>query len=575
MSSVSRPATLARSGGRLIRRVVVDPIRDEGPAPGGWPAALRPAWILLVPPTVLAMALVLLAGPLRSNAHLTGSSEGVWLPTSMIAPMLVLVVACLAALAAAVLHLHWAASTLGMLLLLPALLGPFAQGGLPTIATVLGAWVALLVFLIVRRRRAPVWWEFVVCVGILAVAVCVPAWLNQRSTGALLDTRAIGLESALVAIAWLTIPAVFVGGYGLAAFTVRLGRWGSHTVAGRSVRGLLALVAVAGVWVVVQTVVLVRRGDEPWRGMSIAVSAGLLVVTIAIAAGLVLVSRRRNSLGDLLHPDRLGQELEPVIWPVAFATAGIFLVLGVVSVAEILITGSRGEARVVSPAVFVQVAQGVLAVVVTIWAVRRARAGKVLMLFPAAALLANQVIRVVTRLGDIGATWWSPATVVAASVLGLVLWLVRGNLLDRNRLLAVLTLLLLAALWPWRFIIAEPFVLFATVSAAVTVLFGLVWALLTDVRWVQGDSRSFPRGARVLLWWGYGLLSLTVLAWLSLTAGQSRALNLENFAGAGDDVLGTMLVVGVAVACLTALWRRPRNGHDLGSIMTQATQSIR
>lgn len=569
MSSVSRPTAVARSG-RLIRRVVVDPIRDEGPAPHGWPSALRPAWILLLPPTVLAMAIVLFAGPLRSNAHLTGSSDGVWLPTPMIAPMLLLVVACLATLAAAVLHIHWAASTLGMLLLLPALLGPFAQGGgLPTTATALVAWLALLVFLIARRRRAPVWWEFVVCVGIIAVGVCIPVWLNQRATGALLDTRAIGLESALVAIAWLTIPAIFVGGYGLAAFTVRLGRWGAHSTAGRSASVLLGLVAVTAVWVVVQTVILMRRGDEPWRPMSMVVSAGLLAITIVIAVVLFRVARRRNSLGDLLHPDRLGQELEPVIWPVAFATAGIFLVLGVVSVAEVLMTGSRGESSVITPAVFVQAAQGTLAVVVAIWAVRRARVGKHLMLFPAAVLLANQVIRVVTRFGDIGATWWSPAALVVAAALGVMLWLTRGNHRDRNRLLALATLLLLAAMWPWRFIIAEPFVLFATVSAAVTVLFGLVWALLTDVRWVQGDSRAFPRGARVLLWWGYGLLSLTVLAWLSLTAGQSSALNLENFAGAGDDQLGTMLVLGVAVACLAALWRRPRNGHDLGSIMTQ------
>ena len=80
------------------------------------------------------------------------------------------------------------------------------------------------------------------------------------------------------------------------------------------------------------------------------------------------------------------------------------------------------------------------------------------------------------------------------------------------------------ALTSW--LIATQFGIFATwtaragISDTVVVVFGVVFALFTGSAFARGDSPSFPRASRPLIWVGYLLISVTLLNWLEIARTQ-------------------------------------------------------
>src|SRR5207244_1421598 len=57
---------------------------------------------------------------------------------------------------------------------------------------------------------------------------------------------------------------------------------------------------------------------------------------------------------------------------------------------------------------------------------------------------------------------------------------------------------------------------FLGVTSAAVVVFGIVYTLLADSAVASGTGRWFPRDSRLLLYLGYLVLSVTLLAWLSI-----------------------------------------------------------
>lgn len=99
---------------------------------------------------------------------------------------------------------------------------------------------------LVRRRRAFAWWEFVVVALALGTAVFVPVLTSQtlRSLGA--DTRATGLAGAMQTMASLGVPAPLVAGAALAQIAVSAS-FAAVTSSARELRPVPRRVLVAAV----------------------------------------------------------------------------------------------------------------------------------------------------------------------------------------------------------------------------------------------------------------------------------------------------------------------------------------
>ncbi|MDQ7991847.1 MAG: hypothetical protein AAGC63_02630, partial [Propionicimonas sp.] len=149
---------------------------------------------------------------------------------------------------------------------------------------------------------------------------------------------------------------------------------------------------------------------------------------------------------------------------------------------------------------------------------------------------------------------------VAALGAGLVLAVRRR--LTRRRAAAVLTVLLLAVLYPHRGVLGDPASAVLVFSAPMVILFGLTWRILTDAEFTRSGSRRFPQSTRVLLFLANSLFACTSVAFLALARGTGTDLDTSNWATLGSDQLGDALFL---VALLAGAWLALRGPVPSGS----------
>lgn len=102
-------------------------------------------------------------------------------------------------------------------------------------------------------------------------------------------------------------------------------------------------------------------------------------------------------------------------------------------------------------------------------------------------------------------------------------------------------------------------------SGVALVLFGLLWDFFTGLTWANGESRRFPRPVRVLLALTYTLLTVTILAYVSLVRSGNDFATLDDYAELGDLVLGTALLAAAFTTVLRTTGRSRDSVNDPAS----------
>jgi hypothetical protein len=203
-----------------------------------------------------------------------------------------------------------------------------------------------------------------------------------------------------------------------------------------------------------------------------------------------------------------------------------------------------------------------LAVVLGIVLARRGQAGLALFLAVFGVTAAHKELTVPSAplgllapyggLGGLVDFWW----VLGFALFG-VAWLVRGRLTD-DRVAGLLLLLLITSLLGQTDFISNRFSPFFGSGGVWFIAFGLAWDALTIGAWANVSTPALPRVSRILLYLGYGLLTVTVVNWAvsvhDLTAinrltGEAALDGLERY---GRPMLYAIFALTLAASTPTA-----------------------
>ena len=363
----------------------------------------------------------------------------------------------------------------------------------------------------------------------LAAFFVTPWWIHL----ALVEDGFGGITQQAMAVSMqeinaLIMPLLYVAAVLVVDFSLNVASGVARTVHATSQRyvpWLLAGLVLVKLWFVL--------GDELGEWATYAADqTGALVRTLvscaALAVAVWLVGRRPPT-------DQVDRAKEVLLYG---ASVGLVLALLV----GMLVTGAgllvlvvdRGNhelpgiirdypAQTVTD--WLQPASAVLAVVVGLWLLRRGRDSALRyelgsgMVVVGAWVLPSLLINI--KGWDIGFSAELLDVVVTLAV-GAVL-LVRWRRLEPALAvsLAALTIFLWLAVTKgdWIALVGQLFGL----SAVIVVVVGVVFSVLGDAGFTANDGRAVPRGARVLLFVGYLVLSVTILHWVETTHSLSQA----------------------------------------------------
>jgi hypothetical protein len=160
--------------------------------------------------------------------------------------------------------------------------------------------------------------------------------------------------------------------------------------------------------------------------------------------------------------------------------------------------------------------------------------------------------------------WTSEAVSVLVGIgtVALAILLAVQRRLGPAQLAALCVALLLAEAAAWREVLANPLSALLGASAVAFILLGFVWGFVAGAEPTRSGSAAYPVPARVLLFLANNVFGVTALAFAALARDLDVVIDLDQFAGAGDLLLGTALIVVVVIA----LWAEvlPRRRSLLG-----------
>ena len=136
--------------------------------------------------------------------------------------------------------------------------------------------------------------------------------------------------------------------------------------------------------------------------------------------------------------------------------------------------------------------------------------------------------------------------------------LARGRF-DRTRAVGLMTVLLLAALYPQREVLADPISAALQLAPVALLIFGISWRVLTEAQVTQGESARYPQSTRILLFLANIMLATTGIAWVTLTRAAGTTADVSDWAFVGDSFLGEPLFYAGLVSGVW-LMVRPTNG---------------
>jgi len=572
-ASPARPrralAIARRTIAEFVGHVIVDPVREGRLRDVGWPFGLRPIVVVALVGYLVAAVLVLFSGPLRELVPLAAQSGTVTLTLPRALVWIVLALTALSATLAASGALHarpwfrWLMTAFVVIVMLFTSVPDQEAVPVARILTVF-ACVGLVVFVALRGGRGFRWWEFVVLAaliwGPLTVTAAVLTAVNRMAG---YDFVPLLLSLMLSSLGQLAIPAGLAAGAAVASFTVSSALWAAKVVrdviGARAVYVALALVAV---WRTVDVALGAGRLFDP-DATSGLVGAALLLGLIAVSwVALARIRRGRGVPSAQGMADRVDGL---ALLVAAFTTTSLPATPLIVLAQVVLGYGAPAEAASVlllvgdalTGTTIVFVVRGVGALVLLALAVVQARRGRRTMPELMAALGVAGVLIAVTALVGVPLTWEPDALAAIGAVLALVVLVVAlvRRRLTGARATSVLIALLMSALFAYREIVTDPIAFLLGFAGGAVVLFGFVWAFLTENGVANGDSRAYPRSARVQLALANGVFAITVFAFLALARDPRATVSLGDLAEFGAQAYGDPLV---AAGLLLALWAAVR-----------------
>ena len=541
----------------------VEPVRDGRPRPSTWPRGLPAIGAAaLIIYFLLALA-ALFAVPLRQSFTLVLSQTTmISLPEPSIWLLQCGVILSFALIHTAALHTSWwlriVLFLLGSSALYYSTAHAFAHRAWIVVGVVLVLYVGLIVFTIIRARRTFAWWEFVVVTTIVSIIMLGPAVMTRGD----IAQHLITIEGTFSSLAVLTFPALLVAGAAPAQIVVTA----SVAVAKRPViRPLLWALALLGVgWLSVSTVFDLLAGSDDLNLNAVLASAIMVIIIIVAIAALLARGGKRTPDEPSTFPDAWTSWL----YPLAFVIVSVLIILiPVTLVLEML--RSFGPASLVgavdtiynfmmtgNTGVYWRAGMGVVLLVIA-WRINtRGRTTEAILLTVLSTATILQALSVIPTLGFLHERNTQVTALIAAGaalIIGGVLLARRA--LDRERATWIVTVILLACLYPFRDFLDDPAGAALFFSASLLLLFGLTWRILSGSDFLQGDSRLFPQSTRVLVFIANSLFAVTSIAFVALARATATSADSSEWGNLGDWVFGEPLFIA---ALVTALWLAAR-----------------
>ncbi|WP_210481767.1 hypothetical protein [Naasia sp. SYSU D00948] len=579
MSRMSLPARARAGAGRFTSRLLIGPIRAGRLRDTGWPIGLRTIVLSSTVAFGLAVLLVVASPLLRAvlPLSLSNGAAALSLPRVLLPLFFALVVLSAALLQTAAMHMRWVAAApitaLSCLLLL--YLGGMDQGEAldftlvtPGKVVSLVASIGLVVLLVVRRRRPFSWVEFAIVLALIGGTTVVSLWRAAAQTLPFgIDFGPPTASILMGALGSLAAPAALAAGVAVAEFAIAAAFAIVATVRERSPaaaasptgRGRPVLrwaFGILAVWLTVETALRYATGSPAAAPPEELVGTGILLGLLVAGVALLWLARRR---GRPVTPEETLGGVGGIVLPVAAAVTALLIPVTVVLLAaQVFMTWGGGA----TPAALASAAVTVLSSTAVTLAIRTLVAAGLVVLaivlahrgrrgVPELLLAFGLVIGAssVPALLGLEGTWSSEAASVllaAGSILLGIVLAVRRRL-GSAELAALSVALLLAEAAAWREVLANPLSALLGASVIAFVLLGFLWGFVTGADTTHEGSVSYPVPARVLLFLANNLFGVTVLAFAALARDLDAVIDLDQFAGVGDAVLGTALIAVLAV----------------------------
>lgn len=555
----------------LVDRVLRQPVIEGRLRTTGWPPGLRTVLVVSLIAAVGCTISMVAAPALRANLPLGAAPSGTTLPEPLVWIAAMVSMFALALLQAGALHTRWWVRIVALLTTLSTYSSLAStttvndSAGL-TLVWVLGAWLSLVVLNLIRLRRSYAWWEFawVLLVNTAVLVLTLAPRLQARSVvlpGELVATA----QESLVYVGVLAVPVAIAAGFAIAQLVLSTVVW-SMDLARRHLpsRALPTLLVVVAGW---------RFAAELSNGLANrSVAAGRILDSVALLAAGLLVWLVIDQLADRAErrasrraPDKaavvtgdtgilhLGERLVRATMPVGvvISIAGLVTFLSVPTLYGVGLAERYDHARLAQVLTLtnqlptlvgnalatdtgrVAVSAALLAVGLAIGS-RGARGIAELV-----ALVA--VIRIATVVSSEEQVLTMLPLVVTVVLLALLIIWAAGRRLTPVRIEGLLVGLLVCAAFGSRQLFADPFELLIGGTAAVVI--GLVWGFLTGGADANGDSRSYPRPARVLLLLGNSTIGFGLLAYAAWARDRVNTLDLVYHQEQGDLLLGGSLLI--------------------------------
>jgi len=557
----------------FVRRVVVDPVRAGRLRDVDWPLGLRPIAVVALVGYVASGALVLLSGPLREWLPLA-AQPGI-VPLILPRALVWVVFACTALsatlAASGALHvrpwLRWATTAFVALVVLFVSISDPSDVPWARFCSI-AACIGLVVFVALRGGRGFRWTDFLVITLLVWVPIIVTAASYTSVNRALgYDFIPVMLSLMLSSLGQLAVPAALAAGATVAGFTVSSALWAAkivrRVIGARAIFVVLGIVAAWRVWDVTVTA-LGLPADAQLQG-EFGAAAALLVL---ISAAWVVLARVRRGRG-MPSAQGMADRIDGLALVVAACTTTSLPATPLIVLSQVVI--GYGAPQEIAHAMLL--AADLMTTTVAVFGVRLAGACVLLVL---AVLQARRGRRTTPELmASVGVAmafvaigvlfgappaWGSDALAALGAVLalGVLVVLAVRRSLNAGRATWVLIALLMSALFAYREFVTDPIAFLLGFAGGAVVLFGFVWSFLTGYEQANGDSRAYPRPARVQLVLANALFGITILAFVALARDPDAAMSLGDFADAGAQLYGDPLVAsGLLVALWAALRGRP------------------
>ncbi|MCC6497826.1 MAG: hypothetical protein IT193_16360, partial [Propionibacteriaceae bacterium] len=327
-------------------------------------------------------------------------------------------------------------------------------------------------------------------------------------------------------------------------------------------------------WLAVATAMAAGGRELHWP--AIGASAALLVVVVATVAALVRRARVAVPPPPEAYPEVWGRWLYPLAAAAVAVVAvalpvlilrGLFQLLGQTAVVDAINTGWAAFSDS-DPSVLWRVGLGAVTLVLAWRLAPRQRLAEAVALGAFAILVLGDAAGAVPALAFLRDRTTTALGLLAALVaLAAAALLAATRRLDRARAVGVMTVLLLAVLYPHRNLIENPAGALLALTPALLLVLGLAWRVFTEAQVTYGSSPRYPRSTRVLLFLANTLLATTGVAYVSLARATGTDVDVSPWGELGDTVLGDPLYVAGLVAGLWLLLRpAPGRGKPAGAV---------